>query len=191
MIERQYLEDVRLQLRKYKELADKAAAQTRDEDFFATLDEKGNSVALNMKHIAGNMRSRWTDFLISDGEKPDRQRDAEFVLEPGDTREHLTARWNDAWNLTLNTIDSLVADDLGRVVTIRGERHTVLEAINRQLTHYSYHVGQIVLLAKHYAGAGWQSLSIPRDRSGDYDVSRDGGVYRTTDDLRRRRPSSP
>lgn len=178
MIEQQYLEDVRFQLRKYKEMAESAMAQTDDEHFFATLDDECNSIALVMKHVAGNMRSRWTDFLASDGEKPDRRRDSEFALEDGDTREHTTARWNDAWILTLSTIDALDDDDLARVVTIRGEPHTVLQAINRQLTHYSYHVGQIVLLAKHYAGDGWQSLSIPRGRSGDRDVSKDGSAIR-------------
>lgn len=170
MVERSYLQDVQRQLRKYKELADKAVGQTDDDHFFATLDEECNSIALVMKHVAGNMRSRWTDFLIADGEKPDRHRDSEFAIEDGDTREHLIARWNDAWELTLSTIGELDEADLARVVTVRGEPHSVLEAINRQLTHYSYHIGQIVLLAKHYAGDGWQSLSIPRGRSADVDV---------------------
>lgn len=174
MVERSYLEDVGSQLRKYKKLADKAVGQTTDRHFFATLDDECNSLALIMKHVAGNMRSRWTDFLTSDGEKPDRRRDSEFVLEDGDTREHLTVRWDAAWSLTLSTIDALGEADLVRVVTIRGEPHSVLEAINRQLTHYSYHVGQIVLLAKHFAGEGWLSLSIPRGRSGDMDVSKGG-----------------
>lgn len=176
-----YLRDVLLQLRKYKEMADKAVAQTSDEHLFATLDDETNSIALNLKHTAGNMRSRWTDFLTSDGEKPDRHRDSEFIIEVGDTRERVTALWDDGWRLTFSAIEPLAADDLLRVVTIRGEPHTVMEAINRQLTHYSYHVGQIVLLAKHYAGDRWQSLSIPRGRSGDMDVSKEGTAIRLQD----------
>lgn len=172
-----YLRDVILQLRKYKEMADKALAQTSDEHFFATIDDENNSIALNLKHTAGNMRSRWTDFLASDGEKADRRRDSEFIIEHGDTREHVAALWEDGWRRTFAAIEPLTAADLLRVVTIRGEPHTVLEAINRQLTHYSYHVGQIVLLARHYAGDAWQSLSIPRGRSADFDVSKKGGAY--------------
>ena len=174
-----YLEDVLLQFRKYKAMADKALAQTTDEHFFASLDDETNSIALNLKHTAGNMRSRWTDFLTSDGEKPDRRRDSEFVIEDGDTRERLTGLWNEGWSVTFSAIEPLRADDLLRIVTIRGEPHTVVEAINRQLTHYSYHVGQIVLLAKHYASGDWQSLSIPRGRSGDFDVSQKGGANGT------------
>lgn len=172
-----YLRDALLQLRKYKEIADKAIAQTTDQHFFATLDAENNSIALNMKHTAGNMQSRWKNFLTSDGEKPDRHRDSEFVIEDGETRERITAFWEDGWKVTFAAINPLVAEDLQRVVTIRGEPHTVMEAINRQLTHYSYHVGQMVLLAKHYAGDRWQSLSIPRGRSADFDVSKKDVVY--------------
>lgn len=172
-----YLEDVLRQLRKYKGIADNAVAQTTDEHFFAALDDENNSIAVVMKHIAGNMRSRWTNFLASDGEKPDRHRDSEFVIEEGDTRERVTALWEDGWRVTFAAIEPLVADDLLRVVTIRGESHTVMEAINRQITHYSYHVGQMVLLAKHYAGDTWQGLSIPRGRSADFEVAKNGGVY--------------
>lgn len=172
-----YLEDVLLQLRKHKAMADKALAQTSDEHFFASLDDETNSIALNLKHTAGNMRSRWTDFLTSDGEKSDRHRDKEFIIEDGDTRERLTGQWNEGWSVTFSAIEPLRADDLLRIVTIRGEPHTVIEAINRQLTHYSYHVGQIVLLARHFAGARWESLSIPRGRSAEFDVSKKGGVY--------------
>lgn len=157
-----YLQDVCVQLRKCKELADKAIAQTSAEHFFATLDDENNSIALTMKHTAGNMRSRWTNFLASDGEKPDRDRDREFVIEDGETRERVTALWENGWTVTFAAIEPLVVEDLLRVVSIRGEPHTVMGAINRQLIHYSYHVGQIVLLAKHYAGDKWQSLSIPR-----------------------------
>jgi hypothetical protein len=177
MIERAYLEDALFQLRKYQEMAEKAVAQVSDAQFFDLLDPEANSIALVIKHMAGNMRSRWTDFLTTDGEKPDRERDREFLLEEGETREQLMARWGEAWKLTFAAIEPLEPEDLTRSVTIRGEPHTVLEAIQRQLTHYSYHVGQIVLLAKHHAGSGWKSLSIPRGRSRDFEVSRDGGVY--------------
>lgn len=179
MFEQRYLEDALLQLRKYKGLADRAVAQSSDEAFFASLDDECNSIALNMKHMAGNMRSRWTNFLTADGEKPDRHRDSEFIIEAGDTRERVTVLWNDGWSQAFSTIGSLAADDLLRIVTIRGEPHTVMEAITRQLMHYSYHVGQIVLLAKHYAGDRWQSLSIPRGRPENFDVLKQGGVYRT------------
>jgi hypothetical protein len=115
-----------------------------------------------MKHVAGNMRSRWTDFLTSDGEKPDRNRDGEFESEVRDTRETILAAWEHAWKLTIDTVAALGPDDLERTVRIRGEGHSVVQAINRQLSHYAAHVGQIVLLAKHYAGARWQTLTIPK-----------------------------
>jgi hypothetical protein len=118
-----------------------------------------------MKHVAGNIRSRWTDFLTTDGEKPTRHRDNEFVVDGADDRAHVTAVWDDAWRLLLETIASLKPADLERNVTIRGEAHTVVEAINRQMTHYAAHVGQIVLLAKHYAGAEWKTLSLPKRRN--------------------------
>lgn len=177
MIEQLYLQDVLLQLRKYREQAERAVAQVGDEQFFATLDPGSNSIALIVKHVAGNMRSRWTDFLTTDGEKPDRERDREFEREPDDSREAVMARWDDGWRRTLAAIEALGPDDLAREVAIRGEPHRVLEAVNRQLTHYAAHVGQIVLLAKHHAGDRWQTLSIPRGRSRDFDVARDGGPY--------------
>lgn len=152
--------------------------QVSDDDFFAALDAESNSIALILKHMAGNMRSRWTHFLTTDGEKPDRERDREFVQEGTDTRQSILLQWQEGWACTFATIHKLQPDDFTRVVTIRGEPHTVLEAVNRQLTHYAYHVGQIVLLAKHYAGEEWQSLSIPRGRSGDFDVSKEGQSYR-------------
>ncbi len=133
-----------------------------------------------MKHVSGNMRSRWTAFLTADGEKPDRNRDSEFVLEPGDTKATILGRWEAGWRLVFEAITPLTTADLGRRVTIRGEPHTVLEAINRQLTHYASHVGQIVLLAKHFAGPAWQSLSIPRGKSREVEVSKDGTPYRPT-----------
>jgi hypothetical protein len=141
MIAQHYLDDVLVQLRKYRTLGEKALAQVDDDAFFHAAHEDENSIALVIKHMTGNMRSRWTDFLTTDGEKPDRRRDYEFILESQDSRDHLMRRWNEGWDLTLSTIGSLRPDDLLRTVTIRGEEHTVLEAINRQLTHYAYHVG--------------------------------------------------
>ena len=162
MIEQHLLADTLLQLRKLKAQADGAVAQITPEDFVAVLGPDENSIAVIMKHVAGNMRSRWTDFLTSDGEKPDRNRDSEFELEPQNTREQVLTLWEDGWVLLLRTVQSLRPEDLQRTVTVRGEAHTVLEAMNRQLTHYAAHVGQIVLLSKHFAGERWQSLSIPR-----------------------------
>lgn len=159
-----YLEDAAALFRRQKRLADRAMAQIDDEAFFALLDAEANSVAVLVKHMAGNMRSRWSDFLTSDGEKPDRDRDSEFVIEPGQDRAWLLARWEEGWQILLDTIDSLTAADLGRTVTIRSEPHSVLKAINRQLDHYSYHTGQIVLLCKHYAPE-WRTLSIPKGGS--------------------------
>ena len=130
------------------------------------LDPEANSIAVLMKHIAGNMRSRWTDFLTTDGEKPDRDRDREFEAE--ETRAATLARWNDGWDCTFRGLSALSPADLDRTVSIRGEAHSVVQAINRQLTHYAAHVGQIVLLAKHYAGVKWQTLSIPKGKSKEY-----------------------
>jgi hypothetical protein len=177
MIERHYLEDTLLQLRKLKSLAEKAVAQIDDEHLFRVLDPEANSIAVIMKHMAGNMRSRWTDFLTSDGEKPDRNRDQEFVVEAGDTRARVFAVWEEGWSLVFRAVSSLTAEDLGKTVRIRGEAHSVIEAINRQMTHYAAHVGQIVLLAKHYASANWESLSIPRGKSKEFDVSKSGAAY--------------
>ena len=162
MIERHFLDDSIFQLRKLKSQADKAIAQIDDRQFFELIDPDANSIAIIMKHVAGNMRSRWTDFLTTDGEKPDRNRDAEFEREGGDTRHEIVARWEESWRLLLDTIASLQPGDLGRTVTVRGEPHTVVQAINRQVSHYSAHVGQIVLLAKHFAGTNWQTLSMPK-----------------------------
>ena len=165
MIERHYLDDSLFQLRKLKTQADKAMAQVDDAQFFALIDDGANSIALVVKHMTGNMRSRWTDYLTSDGAKPDRDRDSEFELESADTREAMLARWEAAWELLFRTIGALAPGDLVRTVTIRNEPHTVVQAINRQVSHYSAHVGQIVLLAKHLAGSRWQTLSIPKNRN--------------------------
>jgi hypothetical protein len=172
-----YLADALLQLSKLKSLADRAIAQLPPDALATPLDAESNSVALVMKHVSGNMRSRWTDFLTTDGEKPDRARDSEFVLEAGDTPERLHQRWEDGWALTRAALSALKPGDLAATVTIRGEPHTVLQAVQRQLLHYSYHVGQIVLLARHFAGPAWRSLSIPKGRSADLEVGRDGRTY--------------
>jgi len=159
-----YLEDARAVLRQYKKLAEDAIAQVNDEQLYTTLDPEMNSIAIIMKHMAGNMRSRWTDFLTSDGEKPDRNRDSEFV-DPPPTRAALMELWEDGWNRLFSAIDPLTDSDLSRTVNIRGEPHSVVQAINRQLAHYASHCGQIILLAKHFAADHWKSLSIPRGQS--------------------------
>jgi len=172
-----YLQDARLQLRKLKDQADAALAQIGEADLFAVLDAEANSIALIMKHMVGNMRSRWTNFLTEDGEKPTRERDREFEREASDSAASMRRSWDEGWAIVFDAIDALTPDDLERTIRIRGEVHTVLEAINRQLTHYAAHVGQIVLLAKHAAGPRWRSLSIPRGQSKQFDVSRIGKVY--------------
>lgn len=140
-------------------------AQVSDDDFAKLLDEENNSIAVTVKHISGNLRSRCTDFLTSDGEKPDRERDGEFVLEPRDTRARLMSEWAMAWDLLATTVEALRSEDVQRTVYIRAEPHTVGQALNRHLSHLAYHVGQIVLLAKHWAGANWQTLTISRGQS--------------------------
>ena len=162
------LAEYRARFGAYRTMAERALAQVDDGAFFAPLDEENNPLALQVKHLAGNFRSRWTDFLSSDGDKPDRHRDREFELEDGDTREALMARWAEGWRLLDDTLDGLSADDLLRAVTIRGEPHAVVEALSRALAHTAYHAGQIVLLAKHHAGPDWQTLSIPRGQSEAY-----------------------
>lgn len=163
-----YLPDALEQFRKLRQLADRAIAQIGDDDFFARLGEESNSIAVIMKHMAGSMRSRWTDFLTSDGEKPDRRREAEFLIEEGDTKGRVLDRWETGWRRLFEALEPLTKGDLERTVLIRGEPLSVLQAINRQLTHSAYHVGQIVLLAKHFAAARWQSLSIPRGKSEEF-----------------------
>ena len=162
-----YLEDSLTLFRYYKKLAERAMEQITDEQLFAMLDEEANSIAIVVKHMAGNMRSRWTDFLTADGEKPDRDRDSEFVNPPA-TRATLLDVWEDGWTRVFRALEPLSDADLTRTVTIRGEAHSVMQAVNRQLAHYAYHVGQIVMLAKHFAHDRWQSLSVPRNRSGEF-----------------------
>ena len=163
-----YLQDSIASLRAYKKQAEKALAQLDDDQFFVTLDEEDNSVAIIMKHMAGNMFSRWTDFLTTDGEKPNRNRDMEFVIESNATKDQVVDYWERGWQCVFNALEPLKAEDLERKVLIRGEEHSVLQAINRQLMHYSHHTGQIVFLAKHLRAADWQTLSIPRNRSAEF-----------------------
>jgi hypothetical protein len=165
-----YLEDSLELFRYYKTLAERAMQQVSDEQLFTTLDSEANSIALIAKHMVGNMRSRWTDFLTTDGEKPDRNRDSEFIQPPA-TREELMSRWEDGWMYVFRALEPLSDADLGRTVTIRGEAHSVMQAVNRQVAHYACHVGQIVFLAKHFAHDNWQSLTIPRNRSAEFDQS--------------------
>lgn len=162
-----YIEDSLSLFRMYKRMGERAMAQALDEDLFVELDSEANSIAIVVKHMAGNMRSRWTDFLTSDGEKPDRDRDGEFI-EPPLTRQALLEVWEAGWACVFRALEPLTDADLGRTITIRGEAHSVMQAINRQVAHYSYHVGQIVLLAKHFASDRWQSLSVPRNRSAEF-----------------------
>ena len=162
-----YLEDSLELLRYYKKTAERAMDQVTDEQLYETLDGEANSIAVIVKHMAGNMRSRWTDFLTSDGEKPDRNRDSEFV-DPPATREALLQIWEDGWARVFGALEPLSDDDMGRTITIRGEAHSVMQAINRQMGHYANHIGQIVLLAKHFARDKWQSLTIPKNKSTDF-----------------------
>jgi len=162
-----YIEDALAIFRQHKLLGERAMQQVSDEQLFNSLDDGSNSIAIIVKHITGNMRSRWTDFLTTDGEKPSRNRDGEFV-DPPATREALMRQWDDGWACVFGAIEPLTDADLSRVVTIRGEAHSVMQAINRQLAHYPQHVGQIVLLAKHFAGERWQSLSVPRNQSAEF-----------------------
>jgi uncharacterized protein DUF1572 len=165
-----YLEDALNTFRDYKKLGERAFAQLDDEDFFRTIDEESNSIAVIMKHLAGNMISRWTDFLTTDGEKPERNRDMEFVMLPETTKSEMIAYWEKGWKCLFDAIEPLTPDDLLRTVTIRGQDHTVIQAITRQVAHYANHVGQIVYLAKHLKAGGWQSLSVPKNRSAEFNV---------------------
>jgi hypothetical protein len=165
---KEFLEDAIRQFHGQKKLVERAIGQIPEDALFRPLDPESNSIAIIMKHVAGNQRSRWTDFLTSDGEKPDRHRDTEFELEAGETRERLLELWEDGWRRLFAAVEPLTVEDLDRIVRIRNEPHTVVRAINRQLTHYAYHAGQIVFLAKHFAGPAWKSLSIPKGESEKY-----------------------
>jgi hypothetical protein len=163
-----YLEEARRQLRGHKRMGEGAMSQLRDEDFFVTIDPEANSVAILVKHMSGNMRSRFSDFLNSDGEKPDRFRDREFEIGPATTRGEVMIWWEEGWGYVFGALDPLKPEDVMRTVTIRGEPHTVLQAVNRQIAHYAQHIGQIVLLAKHLRASEWKTLSIPRGKSEEF-----------------------
>ncbi len=162
-----YLADSLAVCRQYKKLAARAIAQVADEQLFATLDPESNSIAIIVKHMAGNMRSRWTNFLTTDGEKPDRHRDTEFE-DPPATREALLELWEQGWQYVFDALEPLTDDDLTRPITIRGEAHSVMQAINRQIAHYASHCGQIILLAKHFQHDSWQTLSVPRGKPAEF-----------------------
>src|SRR5271154_6493335 len=162
-----YVEDTKAIFHQYKKLGEAAMAQVADEQLTATLDSEMNSIAQIVKHMAGNMRSRWTDFLTTDGENPSRNRDSEFEAPPA-TRAELMAMWEQGWGCLLGALDGLTDADLGRTIRIRGEAHSVMQAINRQVAHYSYHCGQIVFLAKHLGHDRWQTLSVPRGASTEF-----------------------
>ena len=164
-----YTKDARDLLRYYKKLADRAIAQCPNDKLGAEIDAGSNSIAIIVKHMAGNMRSRWTDFLTEDGEKPDRNRDTEFE-EPPKTREELLTVWEKGWKQVFDALDPLADADLAKTVKIRAEAHSVMQAINRQIGHYSYHVGQIVYLARYFAGEKWQTVSVPKKKSAEFNV---------------------
>ncbi|MEK7723374.1 MAG: DUF1572 family protein [Acidobacteriota bacterium] len=164
-----YLSDAIASFRNYKKLAERAIEQISDEEFFKQIDEESNSIAIIVKHIAGNLKSRWTDFLSSDGEKDFRDRDSEFIAE-GDTRETLMEFWEENWQILFSELGALKADDFEKTITIRQQPHTVCEAINRQLTHYSYHIGQITFLAKHFRSSEWKTLSVPKNKSAQFNT---------------------
>jgi hypothetical protein len=164
-----YVADSIAILRYYKKIGEQAMAQASDDGLTATLDAESNSIAIIVKHLAGNMRSRWTDLLASDGEKPDRNRDSEFAAPP-QTRAEIMALWEGGWKIAFGSLESLSDGDLGRTIRIRGERHSVTQAINRQIAHIAYHTGQIVFIAKHLASDRWKSLTVPRGKSAEFNA---------------------
>jgi len=168
-----YLKDALGVFRYYKRLGESAMAQCPDDKLFVEIDSESNSVAIIVKHLAGNMRSRWTDFLTSDGEKPDRQRDSEFEA-PSKTRQEILAMWESGWKLLFDALSPLTDADLERTITIRSEPHSVMQAVNRQIAHYAYHVGQIVYLSRHFARGEWKSLSIPKKKSAEFNAKMSG-----------------
>lgn len=162
-----YHADAVLSFRNCKKMAERALEQVSDDEFFALIDPEANSIAVIVKHVAGNLNSRWRNFLTSDGEKPDRNRDTEFELID-DSRETLMQFWESGWQTLFDNVEPLNAEDFSKTITIRGEPHSIVEAMNRQLTHYAYHVGQIVLLAKHFRSANWKTLSVPKNKSAEF-----------------------
>jgi Protein of unknown function (DUF1572) len=173
-----YLDEARRQFRGHKRMGEGALVQLKDEEFFVTIDPESNSIAVLVKHLAGNMRSRFTDFLTSDGEKPDRHRDQEFEIGANTTRAEVMRWWEAGWATVMSTIESLKPEDVMRTVTIRGEPHTVLQAINRQIAHYAQHTGQIVFLAKHLRSTEWKTLSVPRGKSEEFNAKMKDGKKR-------------
>ena len=171
----QYQADVLREFRRLKKHSDAAMAQVTDEDFLKALDENSNSIALIVKHITGNMHSRWQDFLTTDGDAPDRKRDEEFIVDSSDSRNSLLEGWEQGWRYLFDAISSLQPDDFVATVFIRKEPHSVIQAINRALAHCAGHVGQIIFLAKHLAGERWQTLTIPRGKSEEFRAT--GKVY--------------
>jgi Protein of unknown function (DUF1572) len=163
-----FLDEIGRQFRGYKRMGEGAIAQVTDDELFAVLDPESNSIAIIVKHLAGNMRSRFTDFLTSDGEKPERHRDQEFELAPGTTRDELMRWWEQGWACLFAALASLKPDDVMRTVYIREEPHTVLQALQRQIAHYAFHIGQIVFLAKHLRSSEWKTLSVPRGQSEEF-----------------------
>jgi len=172
-----YLEEVRRQFRGHKRLAESAIAQLKDEELFLALDSESNSIAILVKHLAGNMRSRFTDFLTTDGEKPGRDRDQEFEMNSATTRADVMRWWEEGWTHVFATVDALTPEDVLRTVTIRGEPHSVLQAINRQVAHYAQHTGQIVFLAKHLRSSDWKTLSVPRGKSKEFNAKAQSQKY--------------
>ena len=166
-----YLESVKKQFLYYKMLGEKAMEQLEAEQLFVSVNEDTNSIAVIVKHLSGNMLSRWTDFLTTDGEKDTRNRDAEFENDLK-TKEHVLASWNAGWDCFLATLDSLQPEQLSEIIYIRNEGHTVIEAINRQLAHYPYHIGQIVFYAKQLKNSEWDCLSIPKNKSNSYNADK-------------------
>jgi hypothetical protein len=175
-----YLDEIRRQLRGHKRMAESAMSQLEDKDFFTTIDPESNSVAVLVKHVAGNARSRFTDFLTADGEKPDRFRDQEFEVSANTTREEVMRWWEEGWSRVFSTLDSLKPEAVSGTITIRQEPHSVMQALNRALAHYAQHIGQIVFLSKHLRSSQWQTLSIPRGKSEDYKSGNPKGFSRGT-----------
>jgi Protein of unknown function (DUF1572) len=175
-----YLADAISSFRNYKKLADKSIEQVSDEEFFRLIDAEANSIAIIVKHIAGNLRSRWSEFLTSDGEKADRNRDDEFINNH-ETRESLLESWEKSWQILFDSIEPLSVEDFAKTVTIRGQKHTICEAINRQMSHYAYHIGQIALLAKHFRSENWQTLSVAKNKSNEFNSF----MAENTDDKRK------
>ena len=175
-----YLEEIRRQLRGHKRMAETAMSQLDDNEFFATIDPESNSVAIIVKHIAGNARSRFTDFLTTDGEKPGRFRDTEFEMSTDTTRAEVMRWWEEGWSRIFSTLDFLKPEDVSRTITIRKESHTVMQALNRALAHYAQHTGQIVFLSKHLRSSGWKTLSIPRGKSEEFNSGNQKGFSRGT-----------